>query len=89
MPTCRSCPARIIFAQQNPTNSNPHPANNPLNASPHADGNLRLNKQTMRYDVLTGPALQLARASGEQLYLSHFADCPARRQFRKTAANRG
>jgi hypothetical protein len=89
MPTCRRCPARIIFAQANPTERNPYPANNPLNASPHPDGNLRLDRETMRYDVLTGEKLLAARAAGEELYLSHFVDCKYRQQFKKAAAARG
>jgi hypothetical protein len=36
-PTCRRCPAPIIFAQQNPTKSNPSPSNNPLNAITQED----------------------------------------------------
>lgn len=83
--TCRSCPAPIIFAQQNPTEKNPHPSNNPLNARPHPEGNLRLDLQTLRYDVLTGEELTTARAAGEQLYLSHFVNCPNRGQHRKGA----
>jgi hypothetical protein len=85
MPTCRACPASIIFAQQNPTERNPSPSNNPLNMRPHPNGNLRLDLQTMTYDVLTGQTLAEARLAGEQLYLSHFADCPARRQFKERA----
>jgi hypothetical protein len=83
MPTCRRCPAPIIFAQQNPTESNPSPSNNPLNAQPHPKGNLRLDRATMKYDVLTKDDLAAARAAGEELYLSHFVDCPARQQFKK------
>jgi hypothetical protein len=84
-PTCRRCPAPVTFARQNPTGRNPRPSNNPLNAEPHPDGNLRLDRATLRYDVLTGDELREARARGEELYLSHFADCPYRRQFRKAA----
>lgn len=83
MPVCRQCPALIIFAQQNPTEKNPHPSNNPLNRDPHPNGNLRLDRATMKYDVLSKEDAQAARAAGEELYLSHFADCPARKQFRK------
>lgn len=83
--TCRRCPAPIIFAVQNPTKKNPHPKPNPLNAEPSPEGNLRLDKQTMRYDVLTGDALEEAKQNGEELYLSHFANCPARQLFRKSA----
>lgn len=88
MPQCRRCPKQIIFAQQNPTERNKYPSNNPLNAQPHANGNLRLDLQTMRYDVLTGQTLAEARLAGEQLYLSHFADCPAKQQFRRAAKRR-
>ena len=80
---CRRCPALIIFAQQNPTMRNPYPSNNPLNAEPHPKGNLRLDRQTMRYDVLTKAELRRAQAAGEDLYLSHFADCVARDTLRK------
>lgn len=86
MPTCRRCPAPIIFAQANPTESNPYPHNNPLNAKPKPNGNLRLDRKTMRYDVLSKADAEAARAGGEELYLSHFADCPARQQFKKTKA---
>lgn len=86
MPTCRRCPAPIIFAQQNPTASNPYPSSNPLNARPHPDGNLRLDRKTMRYDVLTGQTLAEARLKGEELYLSHFVNCPYRQQFKRARA---
>lgn len=86
MPKCRTCPAPIIFAQQNPTEKNPYPSNNPLNAGPHPDGNLRLDRRTMRYDVLTGQTLAEARIRGEGLYISHFATCPNRQQFKKGVA---
>lgn len=82
---CRRCPAPIVFAVQNPTASNPHPKPNPLCAEPTPDGNLRLDPKTMRYDVLTGEELRAAREAGEGLYLSHFANCRAREQFRKRA----
>ncbi|HWT00227.1 MAG TPA: hypothetical protein VN256_08265 [Pyrinomonadaceae bacterium] len=85
-PKCRRCQAPLIFAKQNPTERNQHPSNNPLNAEPHPDGNLRLDRATMRYDVLTGDELREARARGEALYLSHFVDCPYRQQFRKATA---
>jgi hypothetical protein len=89
MPTCRRCPARIIFAQANPTERNPYPSNNPLNAVPSPIGNIRLDRATMRYDVLTGEKLLQARAAGEELYLSHFSDCKFRQHFKKKAAAAG
>lgn len=88
MATCRSCPAPIVFAQQNPTPANPHPKSNPLNAQPHAEGNLRLDLKTMRYEVLTGQTLAEARIREEPLYLSHFADCPNRNRFGAKAAGK-
>jgi hypothetical protein len=81
MPLCRRCPAPIVFAKQNATARNPYPANNPLNALPDERGNLRLNRETMTYDVLTGDELRAARSSGEKLYLSHFATCAHAREF--------
>lgn len=84
MPVCRRCPALIIFAQQNPTTANPSPGNNPLNRDPHpTKGNLRLDRATMKYDVLSREEAEAAGAAGEPLYLSHFADCPYRKQFKK------
>jgi hypothetical protein len=88
MATCRACPARIIFAQALPTAKNPYPSNNPLNASPQPDGNLRLNKSTRQYEVLVGDVLLAARSAGEELYLSHFANCPARKQFKTKGVGR-
>lgn len=85
---CRRCPAPIIFAKQNATTSNPEPKSNPLNAEPHPEGNLRLDRKTMRYDVLTGQTLAEARIKGEPLYLSHFVNCPARQQFGRKAAGK-
>jgi hypothetical protein len=89
MPNCRACPAEIIFAQQWPSRSNPLPKNNPLNAHPHENGNLRLDRRTMRYFVLRGQELDEARANGELLYISHFAVCPARQRFRKGVKSHG
>ena len=82
MPKCRACPAPIIFAKQRGRFDS---KSNPLNAEPHADGNLRLDRRTMEYDVLTGQTLAEAKLAGEALYLSHFVNCPARQQFRKSA----
>lgn len=80
---CRACPETIFWAKQNPTASNPEPKNNPINFSPSANGNLRLNLETLRYDVLTGESLKAARAANEPLYLSHFVTCLNRGRFRK------
>lgn len=85
MPQCRSCPAPILFAwQQRRDGARP----NPLNANPHPQGNLRLDRATMQYEVLSGETLAAARSAGEELYVSHFAVCPARTLYRemKTAA---
>lgn len=80
---CRACPHLVMFAKQEPNEKNPDPKSNPLDVSPSANGNLRLNFGSMRYEVLTGEKLEEARANGEKLYLSHFVTCPARKQFRK------
>lgn len=85
MPKCRACPTPIVFAKQK---DKPDSKSNPLNAEPHPEGNLRLDRRTMQYEVLKGQTLIEARIRGEELYLSHFADCPNRGQFRGKAQAR-
>lgn len=84
MAQCRACPAQIFWATQNPTDKNPKPRANPLDVQPSPEGNLRLDLSTMLYDVLTGEALEEARKANEPLYISHFATCPNRGQFRQS-----
>jgi hypothetical protein len=88
---CRAegCRAFVMFAKQNPTASNPRPSPNPLDVNPDRErGNLRLNLDTMLYDVLTGDALTAARERGEDLFVSHFVTCEFRNQFRKKKAKK-
>lgn len=83
------CPAFVMFAKQNPTQSNPRPHPNPLDTKPDREkGNLRLDLRTMTYDVLTGEDLTAARERGEDLYLSHFVTCEFRKRFRKKPAKK-
>lgn len=73
--TCRACGKRIFFAKT--------PAGKaiPLNAEPDPAGNVALRDGLAV--VLGGEALAAARATGEELRTSHFADCPAAARFRK------
>lgn len=80
---CRACPAPIVFAKQA---GKKDAKSNPLNAEPHPEGNMRLDRKTMTYDVLTGQTLAEAQIKGEKLYLSHFANCPNRGQFKKSTS---
>jgi len=80
---CRACPALVFWAKAEPTDKTPTPRNNPLDFEPSERGNLRLNRETGRYTVLTGDKLKAAQASGEKLYLSHFVSCPNRGQFKR------
>lgn len=76
----RGCRTFIFFAvQANKEDAKP----NPLEAKPSENGNLRLDPQTMTYEVLTGDALKEARERRETLYISHFATCEFRGGFRK------
>jgi hypothetical protein len=84
----RGCRTFIFFAVQNANPKNPEPRPNPLEAKPSENGNLRLDPQTMTYDVLTGDALKAARDAKETLYVSHFATCEFRSGFRKGGAKK-
>lgn len=82
----RGCRVFIFFAVQA---NKPDPKPNPLEAKPSENGNIRLDPQTMTYEVLTGDALREARARKETLYISHFATCEFRGGFRKPDAKKG
>lgn len=82
----RGCRTFIFFAVQA---NKPDPKPNPLEAKPNPNGNLRLDPQTMTYEVLTGDALKEAREREEILYVSHFATCEFRGGFRKSSAKKG
>ena len=57
---------------------------NPLNPEPDAErGNILIPDDGSRARSLGLDAAAGARAQGRELYLSHFATCPARAKFRK------
>jgi len=78
---CRACGAQVVWTitpQGNRAPINYHPADNGtiLVMSPHGYGE-RLSI------VLSGPALERARAHALPLHTSHFADCPKAEEFRR------
>jgi hypothetical protein len=85
MPICKRCPAEIIFAKQK---GNPNAISHPLNARPDPKGNLlvaRNDRGLLEYEVLTKDDLARAQAQGIALYISHFATCPNRQEFRRAS----
>lgn len=70
--TCRSCRARIVWANTN--NDKPMP----VNAAPAASGNVLLAEVGGRLlaTVLGRGQAAGARDHGVPLFLSHFKDCP-------------
>jgi hypothetical protein len=76
---CSSCSAPIFWGQL------PSRKSMPVNAEPSADGNVRLvdRKGSVLAFVLTGDELARARAAGDRLRTSHFADCPAAAKHRR------
>lgn len=83
--TCKSCSAPVLWVIM------PSGKRNPLDAEPSDKGNVRARALQTRGEmnghtqgvVLKGPALEEARAAGEQLYVSHFATCPSAAQHRR------
>lgn len=77
MPFCCavSCQKPIIFAKHKTSGNN-----NPLDLSPSPDGNLLVARHStgLVYEVLSGDELEQAQRQGVELYISHFATCPAR-----------
>ncbi len=74
---CRSCGAPMVFVRM------PTGALNPINPEPAANGNIRITGEIA--GVVQGEtmmALDAAQFEGEK-YLSHYATCPQRREWRK------
>ena len=57
----------------------------PVDADASPDGNIRVDPRTepMGASVLSGAALETARAAGEKLHKTHFVTCPQRREWRR------
>lgn len=81
---CRGCGIPLLWALS------PSGKPCPLVPQPREDGNVLVLAPTGLAKplavVLSGELLQEARDAGVKLRLNHFADCPARKRFRKTEA---
>lgn len=78
---CRSCGAEIKWAVTSKSRI-------PLDPEPAPNGNVRVAPSRavpgeLFASVLAGDKLAVARAEGEDLYLSHFATCPHANRHRK------
>jgi hypothetical protein len=80
---CRTCKAPLRWAHL-VRSGRPHP----LDAEPSKRGNVRLVGDG-RAQLLTGPELIEARAAGAALFVSHFATCPDRADWRRGKRGNG
>lgn len=79
--TSPTCPDKVFFLRNEKTN---RPM--PINSEPDLErGNIRVNFDNSTCTVLSRDDAPIARANGEQLYLSHFVTCPDAKAFRKSA----
>lgn len=76
---CRSCGKEILMLKHGRTLKI-----NPVEAAAHADGNLVISRTRQLYRMATAEEKQTARATGKNLYISHFATCEQAKTFRKT-----
>lgn len=78
MEICRSCHAPVRWVVMAKTGRR-----NPLNEEPDGQhGNVVIDDDG-RGHTLKVDDVERARAAGEELYLSHFATCPQRKDWRK------
>lgn len=78
MSKCRSCGAEVLWVKLVPTNRL-----NPLNPTPTRAGNIRmLGTRKAAAKVLSKADLAEAALASEELYTSHFTDCPNAKQHR-------
>lgn len=78
---CRheTCRASITFASNTTTGKQI-----PLDLDPVANGNVTVTRtRPLIATVLGGEQLVIAQAHGQELYVSHFATCPAAKSFRR------
>lgn len=83
MSQCTSCGAAILWLKQIPTDKNPDPKANPIDAKGSPDGNLVISREDGLYRFATGNEKEIAKNTGKNLYMSHFATCPDRDKFRR------
>lgn len=80
---CRRCKEEIIWLKQLPNEKNPEPKANPIEARPHPDGNLVIDRAQGLYRIATDEEKRIAKETGKNLYISHFATCKFAKSFSK------
>lgn len=74
---CKSCKAAIVWIETHDGKAMP------IDAVPSTSkGTIVVNEAGTQGDVVAGEALDLLRAAGRQLFVSHFATCPQATQHR-------
>jgi hypothetical protein len=66
-----------------PSEKTPRPKPNPIETEPHYAGNLVIDRERKLYRFATDEEKEFAAIYGKNLYRSHFAACPARKEFRR------
>jgi hypothetical protein len=56
---------------------------NPVERDPHANGNLAIHRERGLYRLATENDKEIAKNHNKNLYISHFANCPGAKDFRK------
>ena len=74
---CSSCGHRIYVLKL------PSKKWMPINADPDPRGNIDINLDARKAEVLTEAQATAARMRGQPLYLSHFATCPYGKKHRR------
>lgn len=79
---CSACPGRIVWTVT------PTGARNPIDYAPSDEGNVLVMQPQglgqMLSVTLSKEGLELARARGLPLHLSHWATCPEREKFKRS-----
>lgn len=81
MKTCDGCGKEVIFLYCKNGKQISMKAN-PIEAAPHPKGNLVIDRANMVYRNATAQEIEFARTHKKNLYISHFAECPKRKEFR-------
>lgn len=78
--TCRSCDAPVVWCTTDRGDRMP------VDADPVPHGNIAVTPGPRRSvaTVLDGEEVVAARARGARLHLSHFATCPAAKEWRRS-----
>jgi hypothetical protein len=70
MDNCKACQTKLIWLRHHQSNQL-----NPIEDKPHLDGNLVISRAKGLYRFATEKEIELARTTGKNLYISHFATC--------------